>query len=581
MATPASASAASSAPSGPASSPAPTDVVATGTAIARGGAEMPATGRAVARNSATMAAGSMVGRVTGLLRTVAIGAAIGGALVGNDYALANNLPNMVYELLLGGVLSAAVVPMLVRARADSDDGGQAYAQRLLTAATVGLALATALAVGAAPLLTHLIATGAPAADRHLVTMLGYLLLPEIFFYGLAALCGAVLNSRGRFAAPMWTPILNNVVVIVTAGIFVLLPTVSHPPDPETITARQILVLGIGTTLGIVVQAAGLLPAMHRSGFRWRWRFDWASLHLGQVGRIAGWTLCYVAVNQIAVVIVLNIANHAKAPGPAVYNNAYLMVMMVYGIVAVSITTALTPRMAAAWHTDRKDEHARLVTLGIRMGLVVLIPATLLFALLGRQIGVTLFEFGNFSHTNSVQTGWVIVVGAASLIPFALNQLQVISFYAMGDTRTPALANVPVAATRIGIDLVLYAALPRAWVVAGLMAGNAISYTAGAVIYARLLRLRLGALPMTPVYATARRLTAAGAVAAFVAGALLIVWVPRAGLAKWPSLMQAVTAGTLIVGVYLLVAYRLRTSEVRDLISVVTSRLRRSADRTGA
>ena len=94
-----------------------------------------------------MAAGSVVGRVTGLLRTIAIGAAIGGALLGNDYALANNLPNMVYELLLGGVLSAAVVPMLVRARVDSDDGGQAYAQRLLTAATVGLAVATALAIG--------------------------------------------------------------------------------------------------------------------------------------------------------------------------------------------------------------------------------------------------------------------------------------------------------------------------------------------------------------------------------------------------------------------------------------------------
>src|SRR6185369_6546143 len=177
------------------------------------GVGLPASGRAVARNSATMAAGSVVGRVTGLLRTIAIGAAIGGALLGNDYALANNLPKMVYELLLGGVLSAAVVPMLVRARADATDGGQAYAQRLLTAATFGLAGATVLAVAAAPLLTRVIATGAAPSDRQLITVLGYLLLPEIFFYVLAALCGAVLNSRGYFAAPMWTPILNNIVVI--------------------------------------------------------------------------------------------------------------------------------------------------------------------------------------------------------------------------------------------------------------------------------------------------------------------------------------------------------------------------------
>jgi len=538
------------------------------------GVGLPASGRAVARNSATMAAGSVVGRVTGLLRTIAIGAAIGGALLGNDYALANNLPNMVYELLLGGVLSAAVVPMLVRARADATDGGQAYAQRLLTAATFGLAGATVLAVAAAPLLTRVIATGAAPSDRQLITVLGYLLLPEIFFYGLAALCGAVLNSRGYFAAPMWTPILNNIVVIATAAVFAALPSVSQPADPATIRTNQILVLGIGTTLGIVVQSAGLIPAMRRSGFRWKWRFDWRELQIPQIARIAGWTLFYVAVNQVAVIVVFNIANHAQDPGPAVYNNAYLMVMMVYGVVAVSITTALTPRMAAAWHARQPDEHARLVTMGVRMSLVMLIPATVLFALLGRQIGVTLFQFGDFSHDDSVETGWIIVVGAATLIPFAFNQLQVIAFYAMGDTKTPALANIPVAAIRIGVDLALFATLPKAWVAAGLMIGNALSYGVGTVIYSRLLRKRLGTLSMSPVWATARRLVTAGLVSAFVAGAVLLVWVPKSGLAKVPSLVEAVVVGALIVGVYLVVAHRLRTPEVRDMTTLVTSRLRR-------
>ena len=97
-----------------------------------------------------MAIGSMVGRATGLIRTIVLGAAIGGALLNNDYTLANNLPNMVYELLLGGVLAATVVPTLVRARIDSTDGGVAYAQRLLTAATVFLAGATVIAVACAP-----------------------------------------------------------------------------------------------------------------------------------------------------------------------------------------------------------------------------------------------------------------------------------------------------------------------------------------------------------------------------------------------------------------------------------------------
>src|SRR5437763_12732883 len=207
----------------------------------------------VARNSATMAVGSLASRATGFLRTAVVGAAIGAGAVSDDYNLANTLPNMVYELLLGGVLASVIVPLLVRARSTDTDRGEGYTQRLLTLGTAFLAGATLLAVLSAPLLTEVVANAhTPSADRHLITVLGYLLLPEIFFYGLAALVSAVLNTRGHFAAPMWTPILNNVVVIVTAVVFMLLPS-SGRLTPEALTTAQILVLGIGTTLGIVAQ----------------------------------------------------------------------------------------------------------------------------------------------------------------------------------------------------------------------------------------------------------------------------------------------------------------------------------------
>ncbi|HEY7177454.1 MAG TPA: lipid II flippase MurJ, partial [Micromonosporaceae bacterium] len=170
----------------------------------------------IARSSAIMAAGSMVSRVTGLLRTVVLGAAIGAFTVGNAYNLANTLPNMVYELLLGGVLSSVIVPLLMKARTQDADRGEAYTQRLLTLATVFLAGATVIAVAAAPLLTQLVAAHSPAADKHLITTLSYLILPEIFFYGIAALLAGVLNTRGHFMAPMWSPILNNLIVIATA-----------------------------------------------------------------------------------------------------------------------------------------------------------------------------------------------------------------------------------------------------------------------------------------------------------------------------------------------------------------------------
>jgi putative peptidoglycan lipid II flippase len=426
-------------------------------------------------------------------------------------------------------------------------------------------------VACAPLLTHVIATGADAADQRVVTILSYLLLPEILFYGMAALLGAVLNSRGQFAAPMWAPILNNIVVIATAVAFMLLPTLSHPPTPANVTTAQLLVLGVGSTLGIVAQAAGLIPALRRGGFRWRWRFDWRSLNGLELLRLSTWTLVYVVVNQIAVVVVLNIANHARQPGPAIYNNGYLMVMMVYGVVAVSITTALMPRMAAAAHGKRIADLTRLITYGMRLSLVILVPATVAFLVMGRQIGVTLFQFGDFTHREAVQTGIVIAVGGLTLIPFSLNQLQIFAFYAMSNTRTPALANIPVAAVRIGVDLLAFWALPHVWVAAGLMVGNAVSYVCGTLIQGRLLRRRLGAMPIALVLATAWRLALSGVAAAGATVSVLVVMQHEFGLGKAASLLEAALGGVVLVGVYLAVGHWLRTPELRQLATMVRSR----------
>ncbi len=267
----------------------------------------------IARSSAIMAAGSMVSRVTGLIRTVALGAAIGAATVGNAYNLSNTLPNMVYELLLGGVLSSVVVPLLMKARTQDNDRGEAYTQRLLTLATIFLAGATVLAVAAAPLLTQLVAGHSPAADKHLITTLSYLILPEIFFYGIAALLAGVLNTRGHFMAPMWSPILNNLVVIATALVFWVMPG-PKTLNATTITTPQVLVLGIGTTLGIVVQASGLIPALRRVQFRWKWRFDFGKLGLRQIGRTSAWMLTYVIMTQIGLTVILRLSQSAASRG---------------------------------------------------------------------------------------------------------------------------------------------------------------------------------------------------------------------------------------------------------------------------
>jgi putative peptidoglycan lipid II flippase len=532
----------------------------------------------VARNSATMAVGSIVSRVTGLLRTAALAAAIGSAAVGDDYNVANTLPNMVYELLLGGVLASVVVPLLMRARTKDADRGEAYAHRLLTLATVFLGAATVLAVAAAPLLTALMSNDSTTgADRHLTTVLAYLLLPEIFFYGMAALLAAILNTRHHFAAPMWTPILNNIVVIVTAVVFILLPATGKPPEVARLTVTHVLVLGAGTTLGIIVQAAGLVPALRRVGFRWRWRWDFRELHLGELARIGGWMMGYVLVSQVGVIVALKIArvaaDRAHQPGPTVYLYSYLIFMMAHGIVAVSILTALMPRMSSAAAEGRYDDVARHLSLGTRLSAVILVPATAAYLVLGRPLGVTLFGYGSYGVENAAKTGWVIAVAGLGLVPFAISQLQLGAFYAMPDTRTPALINVPVVAVRIALQCLTLLG-PMAAVAAGLMGGNTLSYVFGAALGYWLLRRRIGRLGLREVASVLTRLVLAAALAA-VPAALVVAGLAAVLDDDWfGNLVRLVAGGIVLVVGYVAAATALRIREVTELGGMLRARLGR-------
>jgi putative peptidoglycan lipid II flippase len=540
------------------------------------------TGKAVARHGTVMAMGSIASRLTGFLRTIVIGAAIGAAAVSDDYNLANTLPNMVYELLLGGVLASVIVPLLVRAKARDGDGGLAYSQRLLTLATVFLATATVLAVAAAPLLTSLFTNAdTSGADRRLITVLSYLILPEIFFYGLAAVFAAILNTRGHFAAPMWTPILNNFVVIATAAVFMLLPMV-RPPQASSVPAMAVAVLGIGTTLGIVVQALGLWPALRRVGFRWRWRWDFRALGLRQLAGVGGWMLGYVLVSQLGVVVILKLAYLAgqqgspdnPIPGPAIYNNAYLIFMMIHGIIAVSIITALMPRMAAAAASGRRQDLVHQLSLGTRLSAVVLVPATAAYLVLGRPIGVSLFAVGQYTQDQAAATGWVIAVAGLGLVPFAISQLQTFALWATPDTRTPALLNIPVVLVRVGADLLFFVVLPAFWVDAGLMGGNAISFVLATALGYWVLRRRLGALGLHQIFATLGRLAVAATVAGLLAWLAVAVLEAAEGDGKLASVVQLVVGGFVLLGSYLAVAFALRVPEIRDLTRMLRGRLDR-------
>ncbi|MGW5576103.1 murein biosynthesis integral membrane protein MurJ [Micromonospora chokoriensis] len=530
-----------------------------------------------ATNSAVMAVGSLVSRGTGFLRNLVIGAALGGALVGDAYTTAQILPGMVYEFLLGGVLTSVLIPVLVRRRKTDVDGGQAYAQRLLTLAVLALGAAAILAVALAWPLTWLYGSSeSTQAYSGLVRHLSYLMLPMIFFSGLSALISAVLNTRGHFAAPMWAPILNNLVVIGTAGLYIAIFG-AKIVQPEEMTAGRILLIGGGTLVGVAVQASGLLPALRKVGFRWKLRFDFRALGLRELGRLGAWMICYVAVSQVGLIVLFNLLNRAgkeNAAGPLIYNNVFLLLMTAHGIIAVSIITALMPRMSAAAADGRYADLAADLSRGTRTVTAVLAPIAVCYAVLATPIAFTLFRVGAFTEDNATATSVVLLAAALALVPFAVSQLFTFAFYALPDTRTPALINIPVVALRVGVQIVLFAAFSASFAGAGMMIGNAVSYLAAAIGSAWLLRPRVGRIGLGEIMRTGGRVLVAALGAALV-GLIVVKLLPGdATPSRLQAIVQLVIGGAVIGGTYLGLAMVLRISEITEVVGMVRRRLGR-------
>jgi putative peptidoglycan lipid II flippase len=534
-------------------------------------------GANTAGQSAIMAAGSLVSRIIGFVRNALIGMTL-GAGIGDSYASAQFLPGQIYELLLGGILSSVLIPLLVRRRKEEPDRGTAFTQKLLTFAVVSLGVATLLVVLAAPVLTAIQAgAGTDRQYRDLVTAFAYLMLPIIFFTGLSALIAAVLNVHGHFAAPMWAPILNNLVVIATCGVFIGVFGTAGGLSPGDMTPGQIALIAGGTLLGMVAQTAGLLPALRRVGFRWKWRWDPRGLGLGEIGRLAAWMLVYVGAQQVAVFVVVNLLNRVSGGDTAsvlAFNNVFLLMMMAHGIIGVSVMTALLPKMSAAAADGRYADVSADLSQGIRLTVTALAPIAVVYGVLATPIAVTLFQGGAYTTDLAYATGDVLLAGAFGLLPLSVSYLCTYTFYSLQGNRTVALINLPVVAIRIAGYLVLFAVLSEALVAAGMTAANGLSYALSALISLAVLRRRIGRLNLASVAAALAKVLVAAAVAASL-GLLVVRLLPGgASPDRIEALLQVVVGGLVIMVGYLAAAFVLRVREVGQLIGTVRRKLGR-------
>ena len=516
-----------------------------------------------------MAIGTAASRVTGFLRTAMLVAVLGLGGVRQGFEVANTLPNSVYDLLLGGVLTATLVPLLVKARARDDH--EAYTQRLLTLLLLSLTVLTALALVAAPPLVRLYSTSTEAGQLDLSVTWARFFLPQILFYGVSATVGAILNTRGRFAAPVWAPVLNNVVVITTLAAFILVP---GPQDlePTTLTSPQLVVLGVGTTLGVVLMTAALLPSLHASGFRWRLRWDFRGMGLRDIGRLAAWTVVYVAATQVAFLVLTRLAT-AVDQLPQ-YVTAYVVWQLPYAVVAVSIITALLPRMSRHAVNGRPDLVRHELDRGQRLAALILIPASLAFVVLGRQVAVALFAHGVNTSGAAEQIGVVLGILSVGLVPYSSYQLQSRAFYAMRDTRTPALIQVSVSAVLILVNVGASMILPDEFRVYGLAAGMVVANGVGAVASTVLVRRKLGSTAgasdtRQSLNGALLRMLVAGLAGAATAAGVAMAVSPVVPMGWMGASLVLVMAGTADLIVYAGALALLRVDEARAAVATLT------------
>jgi len=452
----------------------------------------------ILKTGGSIALATLFSRITGFLRTVLILSMLGSALA-SAFQAADVLPNMIAEVVLGAVLTAIVIPLLARAEAEDPDGGESFTNKIFTLVVTVLGVATVVAVIAAPVLTYL-NVGDGKVDRQLATALAYLLLPEILFYGLTALFIAILNMRGYFKPGAWAPVLNNVVQISTLVVYRLMPG-EITVNPVKMTDPQLLVLGIGCTLGVVSQALILVPWLRRAGVKLRleWGID---ARLRQFGNMAVAIIGYVLVLQVGMMITYRIAASASEGGISAYFTHWQLLQLPYGILGVTILTAIMPRLSrnAAAH-----DHGAVVddmSLATRLTMVSLVPIVAFMTFFGPTIAIAVFNFGNYTQHDADQLGSVLSWGAFTLIPYAMTLVQLRVFYAREDPWTPTvmvvgITGVKVVASYLGTVLFDDPDLVVRW----LALSNGLGYLVGAIVGHQLLRRRLGAFRMKDVYRT--------------------------------------------------------------------------------
>ncbi|GAB3871052.1 murein biosynthesis integral membrane protein MurJ [Terrabacter terrigena] len=553
----------------------------------------------VARSSLTMLGGSVASRVLGVVRNALITAIIGAKLAGDAFSLANTLPNVLYVLAAGGILNAVLIPSLARAM-KLEDGGQEFTDRVITVALAGMALITVLVTAGAGGFVWLLASKNSPEFRQLALAFSLICLPQIFFYGLFALLGQILNARGRFGAFAWAPFIANVVAVAGLLLFIVLfpqphhdgPGRAGPRGPTEWTGPMIWLFAGSATLSVVVQALSLIPALRRTGFRYRPRWGLRGVGLGGVSRLAIWAFGGLAVSQVGFFISQGVLNNATARakaigledaarGPMAYSIAFTLFMLPHAFITVSVITSLFPRFSAAAAAGDRAGLRRYFRTGLAVPLVANVPIMVGVIVLADPI-VALLNPG--IDPLSVQTSAsVLIIMILGLIPFGLDLLCYRMFFALEDGKPTVIMQVLLTGISALAGVVTLFINPI-WAIGIMAMGQTVGNVVSSGVGLYLLRRRTGTLGLDSALVTASRVGVAAAVAGIVAWGVTQVLEPitTGAIDGTSSTAKRMFASTLEIGlvglvflvIYLGLAHALRVREIRQAADLVRGRLGR-------
>ena len=535
------------------------------------------------RASGIMALGTIISRITGFIRGILIVAVLGTTLLADTYNVANTMPNILYNLLVGGALTAIFIPQLVRSF-EHDDGGDDFASRLITTISLILLVLVTLGMVFAPALVRLYApefftTGFETEQEIAIAFTRYC-LPQIFFLGLFTMLGQVANARGSFGPLMWAPIANNLVGIALFGGFLAF---SPNVDISSITSTQIQILGWGTTFSVVVQALVLVPVVKRLGITIKPKLGLRGL--GKSFNLAGWTLVYVLISQLGYLVTVNVATSAAVRsaqegiktgvGYTPYTYAYFVMLLPYSIVTISIITAILPHISKLALDGKRDEVKAQLVRAIRLVGVITVPSAVAFLLFGPLITQSIFI--GIPTEDSRYIGYVLSALSFGLVAFSINLILIRGFNAFEDTKTQVVSIFVINIIAVAMSYFFLYFLKNQWVTVGLGVAFSVSYLVGLFVTLGLLKKHVGKLAISEFLAQHIRLLSASLLAMLPLYALTkyISWVA-------PDMTRAGRAGELLLVMviaffgYLLTAKAVGVEEISMVRHLGSSITRRSA-----